>query len=369
MILFFILSSVSLVYADYKSFGVKFQIHELILFLVIVSVYNVYKLKIKQFDFNRLESNLFVFFDIILIYGLVQLLFFNLLGINLSFGMDNWRYAIISYRQDQILPFVGNFDNAPWMRPSSIFAEPVFLGLFCTWLFVFSFIAYFKGNKSFSNIFRLLSSFLLLVFVASRASLLGVGIVLLLYFIYTNKDKIRIVKILIGIIIFLILLNYVTELNILKGWTQARFSEYGTLNDPRIIFLISQIEEFIQTPIFGSGRGMTAILSDKILPLHFQIDEPTGGMSFWITLLYESGVVGFAGFMIFIISLFKLVKKTNNPNFKSHSELYYFSFLAILFNGIFLGPIMGGMFWMAILLFYLSLKIVNTNSIYPTLIK
>jgi len=194
LLLFFLLSSVSLLYADSIQFGVKFQIHQLILLLTIVAVYNVFILKGYRFDFERLESNLFVFFDFILIYGLLQLFLFNVLGLILTFGMDNWRDAALSYRQDIINPFLDAFENAPWMRPSSVFAEPVFLGLFCTWLFVVSFISYLKGNKKFANLFRLIASALLLVFIASRSALIAVSGALLLYFIFSSNEKIKILK-------------------------------------------------------------------------------------------------------------------------------------------------------------------------------
>jgi hypothetical protein len=356
LIIFLIITSISLINTNYValSSGIIYQLHQLILFLCIVSVYNFFSDNHSQLNFIKTERKLFYFFDVILLYGLIQVFFYNVLSFTLRFGMDNWRYNIISYRQDIIDPLESFFENAPWVRPPSVFAEPVFLGLFCTWIFIVSLLSYLEGDRNFKWLYRILASIFLLIFVASRASYLSIAIVLFLYIFLAAVNKVRLTILALvitsGLVVFSLFFNF----NLLEGILQGRLNETHTLTDTRIILFTSQVSGFLEFPIFGNGRGMTRLLSDKIMPILYQQDEPTGGWSFWLTLLYDSGLVGAISFIIYFIALFRMVKPSMKNFYKSESKIYFFGILSIMMTGLFFGPLIGGIFWMALLLFYLS---------------
>jgi len=356
LIYFFIISSISLIYTDVGpvKYGIIYQLHQIIQFVCVVSVYYIFQSKPYKFHFNYFEKKIFYFFDLILLYGLIQVFFYNVLGISLTFGMDSWRTSIISYRQDIIDPLYDVFANAPWLRPSSVFAEPVILGLFCTWMFVVSLFHLIKGNLNFNWKYRIIMSMLLLVFVASRASILGISVILIYFFILSKKVWIRIIPI--GIIMALVItvIDFSLNLNIIGGFFEGRFDKTTTYADPRMVIFADQITGFWDSPILGNGRGMTRALSDKVMPILFQTDEPTGGWSFWITLLYDSGLAGFISLIIYFFVLYNIAKTNVRIFYRSKSEIYFWALISIMITGIFFGPLTGGIFWLAILLFYLS---------------
>ncbi len=364
LIYFFIISSVSLIYSNVGpiKYGIIYQFHQIIQFICIISVYYIFRSLNSQFVFEEVEKKIFYFFDLILLYGLIQVFFYNLLGWDIRFGMDSWRTSIISYRQDIIDPLEDVFTNAPWMRPPSVFAEPVYLGLFCTWIFTISLSQYIKGSLAFVWKYRIVLSMILIVFVASRAAILSISIITLYLFYFSQKSKIKIIITTLIISIFLILLSIFFNINIINGFLKGRFDENATNADPRMLMFAGQITGFLNSPLFGNGRGMTRVLSDKVMPLIFQPDQPTGGWSFWLTLLYDSGIAGFMSLIIYFVSLFGITKLDKHKINKSESHIYFLGLVSIMITGIFFGPLTGGIFWLALLMFYLSSmnnKIIN----------
>jgi len=359
-ILFIFVSSISLIFADAQAYryGLIYQSHQIILFLCVVVGYSIFLNHNNFRHLRNIEKKIFIFFDLILLYGLAQVFFFNILGIELTFGMDsfNWRNNIFSYRQDIINPFGSYFENAPWMRPPSIFGEPVYLGLFCVWLSTISILRYIEGERNYYWIFRILVSIILLVFVASRAAIFALAITLFLYLLFFSKNKIRFIVISSIVITSVGLIGFLFRLNILEGYLEGRFDEANTRIDPRLELFAAQISGFLESPILGNGRGMTLVLTDKVMPTLFQDNVSTGGWSYWLTLLYDSGILGVISLLVYILSLYRIKNHyfSKNVSSESKTKIYFFGILGIMFTGILFGPLTGGIFWMAILLFYLS---------------
>lgn len=349
------MSSISMFFLDSLQFGLKYQVHQLILFLCLFSAYN-YQSNNKYFDFLYLEKIIFTIYYIILIYGLLQLILFYIANTELTFGMDeySWRNNVFSYRQDIINPNTGSFENAPWMRPSSFFGEPTFFGMFLLWLFVVLVVKYFNNENNKRTIILIIISIILLLFIASRAALFSILLTSLMFLILEKKYILKALIIVFTILFLVYVVEYFSDIKIIEGWTIARFDQNSIQNDPRMLLFGFQIEGFLDNPLIGNGRGSTVLLTERILPEMFAIEEGVSGWSFWLSLLYDSGLLGALSIVFFMIFLYSYLNKNVSETINKNSKAYYYGVISILFYGIFFGTTLNGTFWLGLSMIYLS---------------
>jgi hypothetical protein len=358
-IIFIIASSISMIGIPPIPFkeGIVFQLHILILFISSVAIYN----KLLTVNLSQVENKIFIIADCILLYAFIQILFYYIFNYNLTFGMGEWadRSLPLSYRQDFIDPksTTSFYENSPWLRPPSIFAEPVFFGLFCTWVLIISAIKITKCHRLEKKkwTIRVIAAFIMSIFIASRALWIACSIVLsYFFFIHESKQRVKKLVILImsilGIIIFT---NLIFGSLIIEGIVEGRFNIDFIQSDLRSIFWLEQINGFLTSPLIGHGRGMTHDLIIAILPEQMDA-QAVGGYSFWVTLLYDTGILGFITFIIFVI---KSLREKSKIIYSDNQETnpYNYGIVGMLGFGLLLGPMLNcGTFWFTMVVLWLS---------------
>ena len=255
---------------------------------------------------------IFRYIYVFLIFTLVM----NFLALNF--------YPITKYSQNLIIRFRGFFEN------------PNTLGMFCFVALPFLLYKYKITNSrlhKFLNFLFIIIAVILPMIAASRASLLGIAIVLAVYFYYYYRRLFYIGTILSLATIFFVLISPVLLelMRLAEDPLSFRDKIWG-------LGLAAWKKHFF----FGAGYGTTVdFTNNKYLFLTKGLPEFVLGKrlnNIYIEILYETGVIGL---ILFLTSMFFLIKETLQAvknsigNDKTLSICYFGLLIAVVFQGFF----------------------------------
>jgi O-antigen ligase len=183
------------------------------------------------------------------------------------------------------------------------------------------------------NIFLISVAIALPALAASRASLLGMGIILAVYFYYYNKRLFYVGTILSLLVIVIVLLSPVLlELMRLANDPLSQRDKVWELG-------LSAWKEKI---LFGAGYGTTeSFTSNKYLFMAKGLTDFLLGKRFnniYIEMLYETGIVGLLLFVASIVFLLRETYKIINSSFGEKKVLtvcYFGLLIAVIIQSIF----------------------------------
>lgn len=237
--------------------------------------------------------------------------------------------------------------NGKHFRAESIMSNPMHLSIYVI-------IQFYLGIYCFYNwknypirlflIFYFLISFLALILTQTRAGiialLVGIGIIILLYFINTDK-KIKFIKISIPIIFILIGLSFITYYYIGLEHLPLlnRFSDFKVNEDTRLKLWKMSIINSFEKPFLGWGQGSFIYFYFK----NFTSDLNDAG--FWYDSSHNNFIdniigLGYIGFIsycsIFTIAFRTIWQKANNE-FNQAEKLIFTGFLVSYLVFMFFG--------------------------------
>jgi len=228
--------------------------------------------------------------------------------------------------------------QSPYMtiRFRGFFENPNTLGMICFVALPFLLYKYKTSNSrvlNFFNLLLILTAIILPTIAASRASLLGIAIVLAVYFYYYYRRLFYIGTILSLVAIFFVLISPILlELMRLADDPLSQRDKVWELG------LAAWKENFF----FGAGYGTTEnFTNNKYLFMTKGLTEFVLGKRFnniYIEILYETGIIGL---MLFLTSIwfliretYRIVEKTINDE-KVFSVCYFGLLIAVVFQGMF----------------------------------
>ena len=338
------------VYSINKFLSIKATFYVILSILLLLTTYlYVYKYKnIKQILIFAFISAL-----IVSLYGIFQ--FFGYLFFHFdTFNLHKYLYSTTINPNT----FIIKIRNLFVLRPNSTFNDvntsAGFILLFIPTLILLYFL---KTKNQYLKIIKLLSIPIFFYFIttASKSAFIGIlitSIIISIYY-YRNfkvKKYLYIVStiILLGIIGIILLYPYIYKLQ--------NYSINGHLLLVKYSFL-----SFIQHPIFGIGIGTFSYYFGNyikpLIPFYYNnIDNPP----LYLLWLSELGIIGLMSYIYFLYTYIKLFIKFINGMIKSKDNLYFtiligfisgfisllianffHSYFSLFFNWIFLGTFIG----------------------------
>ena len=214
---------------------------------------------------------------------------------------------------------------------------------------------HFKAKKSFIRILMVACSaiiFVSIVLTFSRGALIGafMEILIMLIFLSTRK-KFKFILFLVLVFAAIIalgsLLMHFGCNNFFRH--SLRGLSHGYIYWGKLDRLLAVGEALKDYPFFGLGFGHFRILFDYYLPhlADFCSSDSKVADCMYLTILAETGLVGFSGFVLFISFLFKRIWQKLKSESKNEDKL----FLVCFFSGL-IGMMCGfltydGLYWIA----------------------
>ena len=289
-------------------------------------------------------------------------------GLNWQIISINYKYSVIS-KLDFVVKHTSIDTNslynaAPWYRPSSIFQEPVWFALFGVWIFLVAFhngiISKEPSSSRFRWIIRVFTYGFLIILSGSRAAWFSSVIMILLIILTCPrwKKKFKIIFLVGVICLFVMILEFTTNIGLIKGIVEGRLEKSFLQSDYRWKLYQAQIKGFFESPIYGIGRGTTESLVLEVFPSGWPAKTATGGYSALFTLLYDTGIMGFGTFLIYIIYLSNVIRKNTilkTNLLSSRNKSYFYGFLGTILFGLFLPIFSIGTFWASLAFLWASI--------------
>lgn len=249
-----------------------------------------------------------------------------------------WGYGIIEFTTGQNFIyryFVDNifYDVFKTRRMISTHIHPAPLGSYFVAVFPLALALLLKENKTFFKLVSLLCIIIILsgiILTFSRGALIGLfAVISTITFFLLKQNKIFIILpliLLIAIIFLSSLLSYY-DYNAFYRYSLQGLSEkiiYSRKID-RFIMMIQLLKEH---PFFGVGFGQYSVLFDYYLPHLANFGSYDGKIAdcMYITMLAETGLIGFGGFILFIYFIFKQVNIS--LKLRSENKLFLICFLS-----------------------------------------
>jgi len=306
----------------------------LLLFLIYISITSLYSEDVKISIFKSFTFFFLIFTTLVLIPILARR-FSKRKSIIKSVYIFLIIMLVMNVLAFKIYP---RAPQSPYMtiRFRGFFENPNTLGMIC-FVAVPLLLYKYKTAKStilkFFNLLFILSAIILPIIAASRASLLGIGIVIAVYFYYYYRRLFYFCTILSLVAIFFVLISPVLlELMRLAEDPLSQRDKVWELG------LAAWKENFF----FGAGYGTTEnFTNNKYLFMTKGLTEFVLGKRFnniYIEILYETGIIGLTLFSTSIGFLmretYSIVKKTFDEE-KVFSVCYFGLLIAVIFQGIF----------------------------------
>lgn len=209
---------------------------------------------------------------------------------------------------------------------------------------------YLIQSKKINKIFHLINILILLSIIirlVSRGIYLGLAIAIISGFIFYFRDIFRRNKNFIFITAIILVGIFLTS-NLITDWARRRvmrtfeISDYSIYGTRRLEVWSVAAKMYLDNPIIGVGvnnfynRFPEYIYSIELETKLRDIDlEGKDSHNVFIGLLCELGIVGIIPFLIFLISIFKRIRKTKNNKFSLLVfMIYVFIFVSLFFNTI-----------------------------------
>ena len=252
-----------------------------------------------------------------------------------------------------LIPFIAaycfiykiNFYRGGWdpLNFAAIFSHPMQLSAFlgCADVVILWWILKTK-SKAFKllMIIVLFSSFFLGVFAASRSALIAaiISCVLLCVWLFRLKRSLPIVFILIAGMYFSSEQFFLNTEKIRSKIEAGQDTKYGS----RTELWQNAYAAFRQSPIIGIGHSVSIINNEKYVG---RIESGSG----WLSVLFQTGIIGFALFLSIIFPSIKTIWKCRNEErLQLTIALFVFLLLHSIFEGYLLtfGNPMTWLFWL-----------------------
>ena len=223
-------------------------------------------------------------------------------------------------------------------RMMSTQMHPAPLGTYLVAIFPLSAVLIFKEKKIYLRVLAIISAgviFISIILTFSRGAFFGVfmAILTMLFFLFRRKKNFFIsILILSALGITIIAIS-----SLLFNYRYPGFYRFSLSGLSMPYYYTSKLERFISIgrilrdhPFFGVGFGHYRILFDYYLPhLAEIVNKPSKVPDcVYILLLTETGVIGFAGFVLFISFLFKKILCALKSLPKNEDKLLLVGFLS-----------------------------------------
>lgn len=223
--------------------------------------------------------------------------------------------------------------------------------LFCCLIFVYHLLQVAqKGPKPLKSVIFMSLSVIGILGTQNRSVLVSFLIMIVLIFFYSRKAdiliKTRIKLILSGLILFLVVIAIFLLQSPLYNKFEKRINEtvstfsgsrefFNTNSGIRVGRTIAAFNEWKKSPIFGCGWG-TQITEFKIYDFDGRYVRTNYGTphNYYITILYQTGIIGFFFMMIFFYQLYQGIKPRTHLNSQSIMgySLFIFYIAFMVFN-------------------------------------
>lgn len=221
-------------------------------------------------------------------------------------------------------------------RMMSTHFHPTPLGTYLVAIFPLTVILLLKEKNIFLKLLSIIYAiviFISVILTFSRGVLLGVsmGVSIIVFFLVRRKKT----SFILALILLIVTIVGLSSLLFRYGNSSFyRYSLQGLLQEyiysmkiTRFIALGQILKEY---PFFGAGFGHFRVLFDYYLPHLAKVCSYDGKVAdcMYITILAETGLVGFGGFLLFIYFLFKRVWKSLKLPGENENRLFLVCFLA-----------------------------------------
>ena len=260
-------------------------------------------------------------------------------------------------------PYYQRYIEFP-VRPMSTLFNPAPLATYL--LFTWPFAIPLCRHKNPLGYITIVTNIVCLILTFSRGSFLGLIFMLLCYLFLSKRYKDL-------LILGSVLLAMLTALEFLP-YPFSRFSFFGIsihgtgiFSDYRLIRTQMSLKMLDTHPLFGVGLSNFRTLFDNFYPVKAQLQyigyETKIPDNMYFSLLAETGIVGFSGFLIFVFSLvYRGLKKFKND--KNDKKKQSFTIYICILTGILCS--MGGyelFYWSTpYILFCLTCGLINADS-------
>lgn len=236
-------------------------------------------------------------------------------------------------------PFYKRYISGFVVRPMSTQFNPVVLGTYLLGCLPFNFIL-FKQNKAF---FRLLGglgialNIVIIILTFSRGVFLGLITAITFYFLIQKKYRSLVIFFII-LLLFILLCSYLPYPFNRFGEGQMRVENRGIFSDYRFTRCAMAWRIIREHPLVGLGFQHFRIRFYEYFPLKFSVPyEFMIADNMYLTILAETGIIGFAGFLIFILSILirgfkQLIKLKYISGDRQRLILIFSAFLGLLVN-------------------------------------
>ncbi len=226
-----------------------------------------------------------------------------------------------------------------FVRPMSTQFNPVILGTYLLGCLPFNFIL-FKQNKSF---FRLLGglgialNIVIIILTFSRGVFLGLITAITFYLLIQKKYRSLVIFFII-LLLFILLCSYLPYPFNRFGNGQLTVENRGIFSDYRFTRCAMAWRIIRDHPLVGLGFQHFRSRFYEYFPLKFTVPyEFMIADNMYLTILTETGIIGFAGFLIFILSILikgfkQLIKLKYMPGDRERLTLILSAFLGLLVN-------------------------------------
>jgi len=317
-----------------KSYNIPKSFVALLLFFIYIFITSLYSEDIVVSFFKSGTFFLLIFSTLILIPVLTERFSNrdNIIKYIYIFLIFTLIMNVLAFKIYPIIP------SSPYMqiRFRGFYDNPNTLGMICFVAMPILLYKYKTTNKRWLKLFNLIfiiTAIVLPTIAASRASLLGIAIVLAVYFYFYYRRLFYIGTVLTLVSVFFVLVSPI--LLELMRLAEDPFSQRDKVWELGLAAWKENI-------LFGAGYGTTEIFTNNIyLFMNKGLTEFVIGKRFnniYIELLYETGIVGLLLFLTSIWFLLKetyqIVKKTIDAK-KVLSVCYFGLLIAVVFQGLF----------------------------------
>lgn len=232
------------------------------------------------------------------------------------------------------------YDAFVGRRMISTQAHPTCLGTYFLACFPFGLFLYLvEKNKilKLSAIIYMIGIFIGLIFSFSRGVLIGLFFVLLFFTNFMKKKRL-LTYLLILLVVIIIFSSFLAKIAIADFW---RYSLSNLLTEwiyVKKFIRVSAVFNILKDhPIFGLGFGHYRVMFNYYLPNHpFNMYDDKVADLMYVTLLAETGLIGFTGFFLYLFFLFRRVIKKIYSVFESNQKIllicFFSSFVGIMFS-------------------------------------
>ncbi len=307
---------------------VKINIVDIVIFLFIINV--LFGILINSFTDDTFITLIRLLIGI-LIYAFFSNVHINIYKKYISFGLLFTANYIFIHNLNNFINFISGNYSGQFVRRMSIessFGNPNFVSNFLLIPFNVSIWFLIKGVVrrniyiTLYNLLTVISIIILMIVTQSRGSLVALFINIILYlgwFVKNRKLNVRnLFVISITILIIAITIIQILPSTVLDYLYQRFDYDQIMSGSGRNIIFRDGLNKFLQKPIFGVGLGNFKRISIYNSRTH----------NLYLELLVETGLLGFILFIYIIYATISMRKKDpeNIP--------YYFSFIALLINGM-----------------------------------